>query len=723
MKSLILPFSKVPLDSSIFGQKGLILSEVFQKGAQIPEGVIISSLFFKRCLSKSGTDIKIKKILNKTASKSFDQHQKQQKEISRLIKQISFSEDINQLLDQTNTHLESETDHVSILFSVPNRHQQTYSWDKHRLVFSLQNKDLETAIKEAWSEAFNQHLQINSKQSSSFPSATHLSLILIPVYQNEISINAFTRNPASGDDSEIWLEAIWGQWRPGDEPSIHPDTYIVDASKRQIKKVDLQKQTLSYKLKAGAYEEVSLSKLVSQTQKLSPQLIEHLTSELVMLKKHYKSDLRVEYSYIRGKLFISNLSQLRKSTAKPKIANSSAATTGSNHSHVARGYCAFPGKVTGRVLFLKSAKDYDLIRSHHIVFFKKPMLALVEKLKKAAGFVSAQHGQASESAVLAREFKIPALIGVSEIFKTASENQVVTLNSIKGSVFHGKVNHHQYSHKYDSLIQNLGVEVGPSQSILPLKNSSISGDVMINSDYFYTQLLPKHPQLVDKKLFVETLLHQLESINHRFYSNRLLYRANRLTQSQFSQLKSGKQGERQLKLDGHVTNGVSRYVKDTRSFEFELEGIAKHMTFNPNTEMVYCLPGITDIDEYQKVVGILSRHLPKVEKYIYLDSVQTLFILEELLDQGISGIVLDLESFWDSFVDNLGDKISINRGCDPQDKNGFLRSVSIATNIAKRNNAQLSLRLGTLNINDQTLKLILETGFAQLIVLPEHHPS
>ena len=102
---------------------------------------------------------------------------------------------------------------------------------------------------------------------------------------------------------------------------------------------------------------------------------------------------------------------------------------------ILRGTKASPGKVTGRVIIVKTPTKFIEPMPGCIIVtpFTTPVIALA--IARAGGIVCEKGGLTSHGAIVAREFNIPCIVGVKDVLKILRNNQLITLDADKGYIY------------------------------------------------------------------------------------------------------------------------------------------------------------------------------------------------------------------------------------------------------------------------------------------------
>jgi phosphohistidine swiveling domain-containing protein len=98
------------------------------------------------------------------------------------------------------------------------------------------------------------------------------------------------------------------------------------------------------------------------------------------------------------------------------------------------GHTAYPGKVTGPAFVVHDVADLDQVPDGSILITHATSPVYVPVLKRVIGVVTEEGGVLSHAAMIAREFKLPTLIGTKQATKQLQTGEVVEVNADAGTV-------------------------------------------------------------------------------------------------------------------------------------------------------------------------------------------------------------------------------------------------------------------------------------------------
>lgn len=99
-----------------------------------------------------------------------------------------------------------------------------------------------------------------------------------------------------------------------------------------------------------------------------------------------------------------------------------------------RGECAFPGSANGTVRVICSTQDLSKMQSGDILVSVSTNPNLLPALRKAAGIITDRGGITCHAAVIARELRIPCVIGTEIATKILKDGDRVTIDASQGTI-------------------------------------------------------------------------------------------------------------------------------------------------------------------------------------------------------------------------------------------------------------------------------------------------
>jgi len=99
-----------------------------------------------------------------------------------------------------------------------------------------------------------------------------------------------------------------------------------------------------------------------------------------------------------------------------------------------KGRTAYPGKASGKVKIVRLLKDLTLVQKGDILVTPMTTPAYTLSLHKVAGIITDEGGILCHAAIIARELKIPCVIGTKNATKLLKDGDLVEANAENGIV-------------------------------------------------------------------------------------------------------------------------------------------------------------------------------------------------------------------------------------------------------------------------------------------------
>jgi phosphoenolpyruvate synthase/pyruvate phosphate dikinase len=97
---------------------------------------------------------------------------------------------------------------------------------------------------------------------------------------------------------------------------------------------------------------------------------------------------------------------------------------------------ASAGRATGPVRLIRSPEDFHLFKDGEILLAQATAPAWTPLFARAAAVITDSGSLAAHASLIAREFGIPAVVGVGDATRRLLNGQLVTVDGTAGAVYH-----------------------------------------------------------------------------------------------------------------------------------------------------------------------------------------------------------------------------------------------------------------------------------------------
>lgn len=244
----------------------------------------------------------------------------------------------------------------------------------------------------------------------------------------------YTRDPVNPLDDVLLINSIFGLGKLLVDGHQTPDTVRVRRSDGRIHSVytALKPNRLVLREEGGTIEEPldgSLQNKLSLTEDQIHQLYEYA----LQIEQHYQTPQDIEWA-------IDDMGHIMILQSRPlhlidERETENVDMTGADIL-VSGGTKVYPGAGSGPVFHVTSPGDIPGIPEGAVVVAPHPFAGLITVMGKVNGLVTAVGGIASHMATIAREFRVPTLVGVDNAWDL-NEGEMVTVDGLKGLVYRG----------------------------------------------------------------------------------------------------------------------------------------------------------------------------------------------------------------------------------------------------------------------------------------------
>jgi pyruvate,water dikinase len=284
-------------------------------------------------------------------------------------------------------------------------------------------------------------------------------------------------------------------------------------------------------------------------------------------------------------------------------------------------------------------------------------------VSRAVGIVTRQGGMTSHGAILARELKIPAVVGVGQGIDSIKTGEVVFVDGDRGII---------YPLKDDSLLleddpltmaptglqkpvrqlptaTQLFVNLSQVEPLAAIAALPVDGVGLLRSELLLRLLLERynHQQLTQDEL-IEQVAEQIQQFTHAFSPRPVFYRSLDMRSHELSPAQPDFLPELNPAMGLH---GTFSYQLNPTLFEVELAALRRvQQAGDGNIRLI--LPFVRTVEEFQfcrrRIVQAgLTQH-PQFQLWIMAEVPSILFLLADYVQAGVQGVSIgsnDLTQF------------------------------------------------------------------------------
>lgn len=463
----------------------------------------------------------------------------------------------------------------------------------------------------------------------------HIEVALSAVIQMMVFSKAagvmFTVNVATGDDSNILIEAAFGLGEYVVQGTVTPDNYTV--SKAENKIVDRcvnEQDVMLVRKEGGDCEELPVPEAERNVQTLTDEQILELAGYAKKIEAHYGCYMDMEWGIDArdGKIWIlqarpETVWSRRNKENKPKVEAKAAAA---DRKVIVKGLPASPGLVSGRTHVILDPSHIDEFKEGEILVTEMTAPDWVPAMKKAKAIVTDSGGMTCHASIVSRELGIPCIVGTKSRGEAATttvpDGIDVTVDATHGVVYEGILEEKKPEAQAQAaapvaeyfpptgtkIYMNLGdPDLAEKYSALPC-----DGIGLMREEFIWTTYIHEHPLYLIKTGHPEKVVDQLaegiRQVCQAMAPRPVTLRFSDFKSSEYRDLKGGDEFEPYEPSALLGWRGASRYYdpKYVEAFKLECQAVRKVREEFGLKNLNVMIPFCRNVEECEKVTAIMA---------------------------------------------------------------------------------------------------------------------
>ncbi len=645
-------------DLPIVGGKGANLGEMTQAGFPVPNGFAVTVESYDRFLKENSITDHIHAYLKDLDVNDSDALQKTAKDIQKLIVRSDIPEDVKDEVRKAYKELSGRERKllVAVRSSATAEDLPGASFAGQQATFLniAGDTNLLVAIRECWASLFTARAIFYRVQNKIKHEQVKISVIVQKMVQSEVSGVMFSIDPVTNEKENIIIESVWGLGELIVQGSVLPDHYVVQKETFDILSKEVSEQDVRMIKKGNKTIEERVPDRLRDKQKISDEEIIKLAKLADRLQKHYYFPQDIEWAKEGDDLYIT---QTRPVTTIPGEKKGKEAVRIDDQVAkisdvpILTGASASPGVGTGVVKVLKSPKEISKVSEGDVLVAEMTSPDYVPAMKKASAIVTDKGGMTSHAAIVSRELGIPCVVGTNNATTRLKENDVVTVDGSKGSVYKGsrvkliardqnKKPEHVYKGKTATKLYVNLAEVEMAQKIA---KQNVDGVGLLRAEFMIANI-GIHPKEAIKqkkqKDFIKKLEKDLTTFCKAFDGRPIVYRATDFKTNEYRSLPGGEAWEPEEPNPMLGFRGAYRYIAQPEVFNLELTAIKNVRKKYKNLWLE--IPFVRSPDELARVRRLVASEGlfedPSFKFWLMVEIPINVILIDKFLDVGVDGI-------------------------------------------------------------------------------------
>jgi pyruvate,water dikinase len=336
----------------------------------------------------------------------------------------------------------------------------------HETLLNVPSRGLLAAYKQVLASLYSPEALVYRQRLGMLGEEAAMAVLVQEMVASKVSGVVHTLDVSAQDSDCLVVHAAWGLGRTVAEGRGPSDRYWVERdSPHALRRREIaRKETRARMLPGGGEEVVAVPPEEQDAPTLSPEALETLVHHALLLERYFKRPQEVEWALDgAGRLFIL---QSRGLQAPPPPARPprDVSETLAQYPVLVRdlGTVAHAGVGSGPVYLVAGDADLDGFPEGGVLVTKYTAPWLARVVPKAAAIVAERGSAAGHLATIAREFRVPTLVGVDRATELLPPGLKVTVDTKQRVIYEGRVKELlQYE-----LVQSLAFEDAPEFRLL-----------------------------------------------------------------------------------------------------------------------------------------------------------------------------------------------------------------------------------------------------------------
>ncbi len=449
--SYIAWFKDLNKDSlGVAGGKGTNLGIMYNLGLPVPGGFAVTAQTYKEFIEKTGIKDQIQDKLKDLNVDDTENLQKVAKEIQTIITGTEIPEEIKEEVEdnyellgadkEAHDLVEAKGVFVAVRSSATAEDLPEASFAGQQATFlNVKGKaKVITAVRACWASLFTARAIYYREKNNFDHDKVLISAIVQKMVDSEKSGVMFTVNPATNNENEIVIEAVYGLGEMIVSGSANPDLYILDKKTREIKKIEVKKQEIGlFRNEQGENEKQKIPEADQIKQIIPDSEIKEIARFGKKIEEHYGKPQDIEWAVGKDKIYIV---QSRAVTTFHKEEEKEESSDAEEAGKILlKGETASRGVYAGKVKVVKEVSELNKIEKGDILVAKMTTPDWVPAMQKAGAIVTDEGGMTCHAAIVSREMGIPCIVGTEHATEILKDAQEITVHATRGIVYEGKI--------------------------------------------------------------------------------------------------------------------------------------------------------------------------------------------------------------------------------------------------------------------------------------------
>jgi pyruvate,water dikinase len=456
-------------------------------------------------------------------------------------------------------------------------------------------EDLLSRVVDCWASLYGARV-VAYRATQHIDAEPLLAVVVQKMVPAERSGVLFTTDPTTGDERHLVVEAAFGLGEVVVSGSVEPDTYVVDKQGPRLMSVHVGAKAFQIVSGPDGDSRQDLSPEDAGRRVLDDGTVLELAGLGMRIAEHYGAPQDVEWAIVGDETWVV---QSRPITTLGSFMLDDV-TAGDV---LVSGLAAAPGVAAGAVRILRDPQEGFRLQPGEVLVAPMTSPDWLPTMRRAAALVTDGGGMTCHAAVVARELRLPCVVGARKATQVLRDGELVTVDGAAGTVLAGGVSAASepvaakppspvpHADGVEALGTKLYVNLATPDHALEVAGQPVDGVGLLRAEMMLTEALKgTHPRELlargEAESFVAAMTDALLRITRAFTPRPVIYRSIDFRTNEFRGLVGG-DGYEPVENNPMIGyRGCYRYVREPDLFGLELEALARVREETPNLHLM-----------------------------------------------------------------------------------------------------------------------------------------
>ncbi|WP_449244754.1 PEP/pyruvate-binding domain-containing protein [Desulfobacca acetoxidans] len=438
-------FEELPQEAvEIGGGKNANLAQVKNRlKLPVPNGFAITTSAYKAFLDHNHLAERITEMLSQWSMADLDTLGRVSEELKKMIRQAEMPPPLAEAIQVAYDRLarqEGGHPRLAVRSSAVGEDLAFTFAGQYATYLNVKPEDLIARYKAIIASLFTARALFYYKNKGFKEEEMSMGVVVMPIICSKASGVLFTRRPDPGEPDGILINAVWGLGKYAVAGRVNPDYYLIayDPPGAILEQSIPAKPVMLVCQSEGGVAEVPTPPDIVETACLSHNHLQTMAKWAAVLEQHFQKPQDVEWALdSQDRLWLLQSRRLR--VAAKKQVSVRPRTLTDYHVLLDGGVVASRGVGAGPVVIVRQDQDLKNFPNGGVLVARHSSPKFVTVMHQTAAIITDGGSPTGHMALLAREFRVPAILNTGNATQVLSPGQVVTVDANYKNVYAGRV--------------------------------------------------------------------------------------------------------------------------------------------------------------------------------------------------------------------------------------------------------------------------------------------